>query len=476
MSNVQYNEAKKHVDDVMEKLKGKYKSIFFVPKTLAELQKENRDEINQYFKDCLKIAYPDETATVILKKNNLLRPNVDELYKIMLADVVKRDRNPQYTEAFLKEEFNMTTSEFYYTLFPGRRTDFCQGTRYVKDLVQYFGVPSYEERVTYICNNLNAIYNQMNEGVVFDSVESVMKAVPETDADVFEFYVKITYRESVQEYLKECGVIYNNQYYVYLDLNSLPKKGCLIDIDYETTKTKLRAVLKKYGTSTKRTYSKNVDYVITDRTVSDATTEKTEFVSAAIEHTNKTGKAQLVLADLIFEKEKIALLKRFESATPQEKLKQAIELYDLCVEKVEKAINDGTYNEPICSQDSEIYGVLHKNVKIEDAFEFFDAVAKRNSTWENPLETAKTYKKMYRSIYTKRGCALDGICGVECPIALCVANFVYGSPFNTAEFELARDKWEYRGDYRGSYCFKFILSLFFSEGRVERVKQDAYDM
>lgn len=129
--------------------------------------------------------------------------------------------------------------------------------------------------------------------------------------------------------------------------------------------------------------------------------------------------------------------------------------------------------------------ILHDNLTQIGDSAFFDAVAKSNDTLgDDHTQTAEVYKEKYRAAHTPKdvnssrfilgGCSLDGIVGVECPVALAVASFVYGSPENSVEIEFTRDKWEYRGDYCSSYFIAFELSKDYPEGRVFKSLQYIY--
>ena len=115
----------------------------------------------------------------------------------------------------------------------------------------------------------------------------------------------------------------------------------------------------------------------------------------------------------------------------------------------------------------------------------FDAVAKSNDTLgDDYTQTAEVYKEKYKAAHTPKdvnssrfilgGCSLDGIVGVECPVALAVASFVYGSPENSVDVEFTRDKWEWRGDYCSSFYVAFELSSSYPEGRVYKSLQHKY--
>jgi hypothetical protein len=174
---------------------------------------------------------------------------------------------------------------------------------------------------------------------------------------------------------------------------------------------------------------------------------------------------------------------KFNSMNKEEKLQYAINLYEICISKVNDMMDRvGDYGTPTCSQDARISVVLCENAKIEDAFEFFDAVSVRNHWWsDDHSETAQTYRRMYREAFVKcddysrlSGCSLDGVIGCECPIALAVAGFVYGSPENSVDVEFTRDKWEWRGDYCSSFYVAFELSSSYPEGRVYKSLQHKY--
>jgi hypothetical protein len=231
-------------------------------------------------------------------------------------------------------------------------------------------------------------------------------------------------------------------------------------------------------------YSKVVDYIVTDYyNIEKATADGKEFVQDSLKYIAKHGRPQLVLSGQIFQKDIFKNLSLFEDECKEEKLQRAINLYETCTSKIKAMIDKtGDYDIPICAQDAIISGVLCESAKLEDAFEFFDVISSRNHSWDGSHnETAQIYKRRYREAFVESGksfrssyCSLDGVRGYECPVALAVAGFVYGSPENSVDVEFTRDKWEWRGDYCSSFYIAFELSSSYPEGRVYRSLQHEY--
>lgn len=269
-----------------------------------------------------------------------------------------------------------------------------------------------------------------------------------------------------------------------IDLSELSGKGCLIDdCFWDDTKTEIRSILTRYGASIKRTFSKNVDYIVSwEGDCFDIRCYSAEMKSAAKVYAEK-GTPHIISGYGLISQSKQLVTEKFNSMNKEEKLQYAIELYELCVSKI-KVMMDRTneYNNPTCTQDTEIICVLCENAKIEDADEFFDVISSRNRSWgDNYNEIAQTYKEKYRRTFVKSercfassGCSLDGVIGYECPVALAVAGFVYGSPENSVDVEFTRDKWEWRGDYCSSFYVAFELSSSYPEGRVYKSLQHKY--
>ena len=269
-----------------------------------------------------------------------------------------------------------------------------------------------------------------------------------------------------------------------IDLSELSGKGCLIDdCFWDDTKTEIRSILTRYGASIKRTFSKNVDYIVSwEGECFDIRSYSAEMKSAAKFYAEK-GTPHIISGYDLISQSKQLVTEKFNYANKEEKLQYAINLYETCTSKIKAMIDKtGDYDIPICAQDAIVSGVLCESVKLEDAFGFFDVISSRNHSWDGSHnETAQIYKRRYREAFVESGksfrssyCSLDGVRGYECPVALAVAGFVYGSPENSVDVEFTRDKWEWRGDYRSSFYIAFELSSSYPEGRVYRSLQHEY--
>ena len=487
--DISTDEAKKYVDDIFAELNKK--TIYSRPKSLSDLFAQNSDISEKIFRKYFEIAYPKCQLKDFLKERNLLRPNVDELYERIIVDLrldyQQSGRKFVITEKAVKENFGISKREFYYIIFPGRECDYYRDTRNFNELGVYCELLDEFDRDELFGDVMSSLYQDIENGKSFTSVEDALSDFSEDVVSDFEFYIRLNKRCSVEAFLESAGIIADSRYFINVNLDSLQGKGCLVVVDYDDYRKRISSILKRHGASIKRTLSKNVEYVITwYSNIEQIKESEDDVLLQSLKRLEESGSPQFVLARQIDVKEDIRIFNQYKHESPQEKLQRAIALYDLCVSKINGMIEkDKTYNHAICSQDARIRGVLSKGRKFEDAYTFFDAVAKCNDTWgDDYTQTAEAYKEKYRVAHTPKdvnssrfilgGCSLDGIVGVECPVALAVASFIYGSPENSVEIEFTRDKWEYRGDYCSSYFIAFELSKDYPEGRVFKSSQYSY--
>lgn len=263
------------------------------------------------------------------------------------------------------------------------------------------------------------------------------------------------------------------KYYTMPSLEEFTGKGILLDIFDEQLKTETRAILKRFNASIKKVFSKNVDYVITeDAFAYNRRRKHSEFVEASLSNTDKTGVPMLVILDEILIENEKYIERQFVSMPKEAKLNYALSLYKVCINKVQTMMdNVGTYGEPICSGLAEIKETLSPSVNISDAYDFLDRVSQyygydyEGKTYE---DLVKMYREAYDAVFTQSGCYLGEGVGIEVPIAVAVACFVYGTPDCNIHIEWVRDKWESRGDYSSSFNVGFELSKVFADGRVVR--------
>lgn len=266
--------------------------------------------------------------------------------------------------------------------------------------------------------------------------------------------------------------------FVDVELVDFLRKGCLIDEEfYERDRLVIRNILTRNGASIKRTFSNRVDYVISFKRKRTKNNSLPENIEMAITESQKSGKPYIVDGYELIRKSRNLVMEEFLSRQKDDKFEYALSLYRACIEKVETAMNKTkTYNNPTCSdcyiKSSSIPSTDFVNVK-----EFLFEAAKLNLTWQwDTNKKANSYFEAYSKIMNCGGESFYECVGIEFPIAIAVAVFVYGNPDVSMDLEWVRDKWELRGDYRSSFCIAFELSSNFPEGRVYNVRYTPYDM
>ena len=253
-----------------------------------------------------------------------------------------------------------------------------------------------------------------------------------------------------------------------LNFDGFKGKGFILADDCSSDeKTILKSILKRYGASIKKAFSNNVDYFISSCSNMKKMKTIPNDMQQAIEQYESTGKPLLINSGALLNKASELVSDKINSMTKEERFNYAISLYKDCTKKIDKLMDDGYYNDPICSEDSRICSQLMEGAQIADASDFLRKVAGNDDAY-------KRYYSLYEKAFETRGCSLGELCGTDFAIALCVACFVYGSPDCDVFVEWVRDKWELRGDYSSSFRYAFTISSLYPEGDIYKIKYRKY--
>jgi hypothetical protein len=236
-------------------------------------------------------------------------------------------------------------------------------------------------------------------------------------------------------------------------------KGFLLGDDCsDTEKTMLRSVLKRYGASVKRSFSKNVDYFVTSYKNLSRVKNMSAELEQAVKQNESTGKPVIINPDTILDKERKLVANYIASMSKEDKFEYALSLYDICKDKVDKMAMNDDFIHPFCSDRSVIRAQLREGAQVSDASDFLHEVA----------EDYDRYYSLYEKAFEPKGCSLYELYGTDFAIALSVAAFVFGSTDSQIYVEWYRNKWELRGDFEAPFLMAFTLDTIYSEGRVSR--------
>lgn len=194
----------------------------------------------------------------------------------------------------------------------------------------------------------------------------------------------------------------------------------------------------------------------------------------AIEQNIDTGNPIIILGEDIIKKREAEFKNIFKKMTKEERLEYALSVYQNCLKEIEEKFRNSDYSSPACSALSEIKAKLDKAASISDADDFFYEISKKEL--EDADKTYNFYRSLYKKIFTENGCFLGSYFGIETPLALGVACFVYGTQNCKVNIEWVRNKWELRGDYSSSFRYAFTISSSYPKGHIYKIAYKKYDM
>lgn len=259
------------------------------------------------------------------------------------------------------------------------------------------------------------------------------------------------------------------------NFEDLKGKNCKIIEKYDSKeKAKIKDALKSIDAKIKIAFNNKVDYyIISKNDITDLNDIYKSFL-LAIEQNIDTGNPIIILGEDIIKKREAEFKNIFKKMTKEERLEYALSVYQNCLKEIEEKFRNSDYSSSACSDLSEIKAKLDKAASISDADDFLYEISKKEL--EDADKTYNFYRSLYKKFFTENGCFLGSYSGIETPLALGVACFVYGTQNCKVNIEWVRNKWELRGDYSSSFRYAFTISSSYPKGHIYRIAYKKYDM
>lgn len=271
---------------------------------------------------------------------------------------------------------------------------------------------------------------------VMDFIRCIPEFTGKNSLDYFAGIGIIQMSEAEKQFLEEKKKYLQNAFAVF-DYSQMRNRSFYIDNDCKNQKNIISELLHSIGATVKRSFSNKVDYYVTSKKSIPlkAPIADTEL-QLAIDSFSERVKAFFVnVFDMIEQIQKW----RVENETFEEKVERAKALINKIIKKLDVHLYDYGCN-PIATGLSEFSCIFKDN--IDDAIKFDELSGE-------PRIADILYALQKRGNYE-----IEGLCGLDVIVKTLVACDLFINPC-AAYIELARDKWEYRGDYSSKYRIGF---------------------
>ena len=252
------------------------------------------------------------------------------------------------------------------------------------------------------------------------------------------------------------------------ELQALKKKRIFFDECSIETQKEVSAIIKQHGGIIQKEYSEITDYLVVDfRTMKKTSHTLNAATKKAIKNFELSRKPNIIVISDIMACQKALLLSSFKILSDEEKVEKGVELYKKAYSELSTAIaKSKTYNEPIVADMTVHDNRMHKEDSSLLLLEYISRLSK-----EAGLANQKSEKLIHAYLSELKGsgrCDMEGTVGFEIPLAVAVGYSILYSPLAEVGFTLARDKWEYRGDYNNGKQICWRISPAYAQGNVFR--------
>ena len=200
-------------------------------------------------------------------------------------------------------------------------------------------------------------------------------------------------------------------------------------------------ILHKHGAVIKKKIGNEVEFFITSRTNIPRDAGNNGDLAKAIDIFIDRGKPVFVNVQTLIGLEQKYIDEKNANETFDDKVDRAQKMMKETISKVKLALDD-TYVEVVVHGYSSFH--CQKNKSIEEALKFNMAAGGPDIS-ANLLDIQKGVD------------VLDGLTGLDRIVKLLVTCYIFVDSSTYAEVELARDKWEYRGEYNMGYRIAFTF-------------------
>lgn len=262
------------------------------------------------------------------------------------------------------------------------------------------------------------------------------------------------------------------------DMRAFEKKRFLIDECYTETEKAVSAVIKQHSGVIQKAFSETTDYFVVDfRTMKKPSHTLSTAVSEAHKSFELTGKPNILVVSDIMTCQKAFVLSRFQSFCEEEKIAHGVQLYKKAYSELNAALSKSkTYNYPIVAAMSAFDDSDHRADDSALISQFVGRLSKE-AGFANKMskELIHAYiSSLKGNKQSSKSCDIEGTIGFEIPLAVAVGYSALYSPLAEVSFTLARDKWEYRGDYNMGKQICWRISPVYAQGNVYRNSAPVY--
>jgi len=262
------------------------------------------------------------------------------------------------------------------------------------------------------------------------------------------------------------------------DMRAFEKKRFLIDECYTETEKAVSAVIKQHSGVIQKAFSETTDYFVVDfRTMKKPSHTLSTAVSEAHKSFELTGKPNILVVSDIMTCQKAFVLSRFQSFCEEEKIAHGVQLYKKAYSELNTALSKSkTYNYPIVAAMSAFDDSDHRADDSALISQFVGRLSKE-AGFANKMskELIHAYiSSLKGNKQSSKSCDIEGTIGFEIPLAVAVGYSALYSPLAEVSFTLARDKWEYRGDYNMGKQICWRISPVYAQGNVYRNSAPVY--
>ena len=225
-------------------------------------------------------------------------------------------------------------------------------------------------------------------------------------------------------------------------------------------------LIKKWGGKLTNEVTESTDFFVTmgsllRRKISSIDDNMKKFIEKF-----EIDKVPFLLSyETVFEQNLAYWVSLFKKESKEEKMQRAFSLFEKSIKDLRaKMEKSKKFNDPIIKSPNLKFDI-DKNIDVDSVNEFFELLySSFYEKYDLPEDFIKFCKYHTEQILAGKKYELDGVVGVEVPVAVGVVIFCFFEPSAQISFEIIRDKWEYRGDYSSKNTLMWNLSPVYSDG------------